>query len=109
MTKDLSPCSASILDHLPEKVTSWQIARGLFLMHPEYTHGLMKDKVTEIDAKFKGESKDKSFWIDEIAKRYPGQSMLHGRVVILGLYYADPDLAKVVPIDAISLIENELY
>lgn len=106
--KKLSPCARSVFTSLPDEVSSWEIARALFVMHPEYAKGKMERELRTIDKNFEGKKKTHSLWIDRIGDRYSDERILHGRVVILGLYYGDADLRNVFPVEVIRMIETDV-
>lgn len=105
--KPLSPCVESVVHRLPEEATSWDIAKKLFEMHPEYTHGMMSEYITRVDESFSGRSKNTGNWLEAISEHYPRETLLHGRLVILGLYELDPSLHQVLPEEGMTIIQKE--
>lgn len=106
--KPLSPCVQSAVRTLPEQVTSWELARYLFGIHPEYVTPEVKTLIPSLDHSFEGERKNLSEWLETIADRYPRENLLHSGLVIIGLFYVDPSLNALVPKETITSVENRI-
>lgn len=91
-------------------VSSWQVARQVFDLHPEYGQGLGKGAL-KTSGPSSTESKSIDEWIDAVRSLInPGSiGRIHGRILILALARLDPSLAKfLASLRILKALEGEL-
>lgn len=105
----LSPCVTSAKSKLPTQVTAWQFLKDLLRMHPEYVHHQMtEDDFKKVDEAFKGDTKSVEKWLEMISSKYPKETLLHTRLVMLGLIEIDPTIQSLFPEKIYQLLKTEM-